>query len=222
MSGVLSAMKELKGTLNSVKQDLDSLNKTVSILVEHQSQSDSKLADLQSHMTSKLAVLQDMLNASVTSNTEKLNHLMDTFNSKLASVNASVRKEFRAVESQLEEHKTTSGLADLHAIVHTHELNTKLDTLESKLASVNASMRVELRAVESQLQEHNYQMISELANLQSNMTSSPLISGLEQTVLNNVTRQLQKTNDYLHNCLLGNTREGTEGKLCTYMRSLMS
>ena len=168
--------------VDTLDSKLDSVNVSMreelraigSQLEEHQTQTTSELAELQSNVTAEL-------NTTLQSSTQQLTHLsidMDTLDSKLDSVNVSIKEELRAIESQLEEHQTqtTSKLAGLHTSLQYStqqqtQLSTNMDTLDMNLKSVNATMREELRAIKSQLEEHQMHTTSELAELQSNVTS---------------------------------------------------
>ena len=182
-----SKLDTLDLNLNSVNVTMrEELRAIESQLEEHQMHTTSELAELQSNVTSELAGLH----ASLQSNSQQLTHLsidVDTLDSKLDSVNASMREELRAIESQLEEHQTqtTSEIAELQSTV-TAELNTTLqsstqqlthlsidmDTLDLKLDSVNVSIKEELRAIESQLEEHQTQTTSKLAGLHTSLQYS--------------------------------------------------
>ena len=140
---------------------------------QHQMQTTSGLAELLNNVTSELTGLH----ASLQSSTQQLTQLsidVDT-DSKLDSVNASIREELRAIESQLEGHQTlTSELAGLHTSLQSNSqqlthLSTDVYTLNSKLDVLNASMREGLRAIESQLEEHQTQTTSELAGLHTSL-----------------------------------------------------
>ena len=196
VSNLDNHQNELSSTLNL---KLDSVNVSVreaieSQLEEHQTQTTSKLAGLQRNVTMELAGLH----TSLQSNYQQLTQLstdVDTLDSKL---NASMREDLRAIESQLEEHQTqttsklaglqrnvTKELAGLHTSLQSNyqqltQLSTDVDTLDSKL---NASMREDLRAIESQLEEHQTQTTSKLAELQSNVTSE-LHSSMESYAFN--------------------------------------
>ena len=73
--------------------------------------------------------------------TQQLGTKMDTLDLKVVSVNASMREELRAMESQLEEYKQQTASVDLHNTLQSEQLTqlcAKMDTLYSKLVSVNA------------------------------------------------------------------------------------
>ena len=134
-------------------------------------------------ITPELAELQNMFNVSLTSQTSHLKYKMDKLDADmrenfsfikrdLDNLNASMREDLRAIDNQLQGHNTqmtselagnmTSEIATLQTSLQ--KLTTKLDTLDSKVDSVN-------RVIDSQLEEHKQQTASELAGLQSNMTS---------------------------------------------------
>ena len=241
MEGLLPTLKELQGTVNTVRNDLNRFNETinnltekVSHLEEHQNTLFSKMDEIKSkldsikkkkfkavesqleeHMTqttSELTALQNMFIVSLASQTSHLNYKLNALNANMREnfsfvkedLNVSMNEELRAIYNRLEEHKTqmTSELAGLQRnmtsilrntlLSHTQQLttlmeltqlSTKVDTLDSKLASVNASTRKQFRAMESQLEEHRQQTTSELAGLQINIISS----------LNTTNIQLQTT-----------------------------
>ena len=216
IAGLLPTLKELQGTVNTVRNDLNNFNKTVnnltekvSNLEEHQNtlsykmdQLESKLdsikkkkfkalgSQLEEHMTqttSELTALQNMFNVTLTSQTEQISHL----NGKMDILNASVREDLRAIDNQLKEHKTqmTSELAGLQNMfnVSLTSQTEQISHLNCKMDILNASVREDLRAIDNQLKEQKTQMTSELAGLQSNMTSI-----LHNTLLSH-TQQLTTT-----------------------------
>ena len=156
---VTSTDMELQGTVNNVRNDLNSFNMMVNNLTE-------KVSNLEEHQN-------------------QLSSKMDQLESKLDSIK---KKKFKAVESQLEEHmtQTTSELAELHNMFnvsltsHTEQLshlNIKMDILNASTRencfikgdldiNVNGSVREELRAIDNQLKEYKVQMTSELTGLQ--------------------------------------------------------
>ena len=70
-------------------------------LEKHETQTTSELAGLQSNVTSELHSSMETYAFN-----EQIITKMDTLDSKLVSVNASMREGLRAIESQLEEHQT--------------------------------------------------------------------------------------------------------------------
>ena len=191
-------LTQLSTDMATVNSKLDSVNASMreelraieSQLEEHQTQTTSELAGLQRNVTSELHTAMETY-----THNEQLITKIDTLDSKLVSVNASMREEIRAIESQLEVHETQTlfTLAGLHSFLQSTyteeltEISTKMNTLDSKLDSVNASMREELRAIESQQEEHQEHTTSELAGLQSNVTSE--LAGLHASLQSN-TQQL--------------------------------
>ena len=169
---LLPIMKEIKNDLNSVKHDLNSVkndlssfNETVSHLNKTVSSLSGDLEDYKQQTASQLI-----------NQTEQLEQIyVEKLDSKLDSVNASMREYLRAIKGQLEEHQTqtSSELAGLNTSLLSNtrqltRLSIDVDALDSKLDSVNASTREELRAIESQLEEHQTETAGLHSFLQSN------------------------------------------------------
>ena len=181
---LLPVMKEIKDDWNSVKDDLNSLKNDLSSFNDAMKNFSVKVSNLENYQT----------------------QLASTFNSKLDSINASMREELRAIDSILEEHQTlttslaglqsnvTSELTGLHITLRYNSqqltlLSNDVDTLDSKLYLVNVSMREEHRAMECQLDEHQTQTTLELAGLQSNLTSE--LTGLHISLQSNIDQLTQ-------------------------------
>ena len=237
VSNLENHQNQLSLTFNaSIMEELRAIQ---SQLEEHQTLTTSEIAGLQSNVTVKLAALH----TSLQSNSQQLTQLstdMDTVDSNLNLVNASMREELRAIESQIEEHPTlttselaglksnvTSELGGLHASLQSNtqlltQLSTNMDTLDSKLDSVNASMR----AIESQLKEHQTLTTSELAGLQSNVTLE--LAGLQSNVTSelaglqsNVTLELHTAMEtYTHNEQLITKVDTLDSKLVSVNASM--
>ena len=123
------------------------------------------------------------LHTSLQSNTQQLCAKMDTPDLKMASVNASMREELRAMESQLEEYKQqttselaglqsnmTAGLAGLHNSLQSNsqqmtKLDVKIDTLNVKLMSVNSSVN----RISDNVEAHDSHVTTELMELDQNL-----------------------------------------------------
>ena len=200
---------QLSSTLNL---KLDSVNVSVreaveSQLEEHQTHTTSKLAELQRNVTSELHNSMESYAFN-----EQLITKMDTLDSKLVSVNASMREEIRAIESQLEEHQTQTvfTLAGLHSFLQSHtyteeltEISTKMDTLDSKLDSVNNSgvlIREDLSCIKEDLSSLNETMnrISEDVEEHDNHTTTELMN--LECLQRNTTVQPIPTQQPLHAC----------------------
>ena len=190
-------MNTVRNDLNRFNVIVNNLTEKVSNLEEHQNTLSSKMdqfeskldtikkkkfkaveSQLEEHMTqttSELAGLQNMFNVSLTSHTEQISHL----NGKMDILNVSMREHLRAMDNQLEEHKTqmTSELAGLQRnmtsilhntlLSHTQQLtttmeltqlSTKVDTLDSKLVSVNGSFREDFSCIKEDLGSFNETM----------------------------------------------------------------
>ena len=163
----------------------------------------SEVAGLQRNMTVTL-------HTSFQSSTQQLTTKVDTLDSKLASVNASMRKQFRAMESQLEEHRqqTTSELAGLQINITSSlnttniqlqttktELSTKVDTLDSKLVAVNASLREDLSCIKKNLSTTMNKINDQLAVHEDHMTTE--LMELDQNLEQNFTLQLKNSYGYI-------------------------
>ena len=220
VSNLDNHQNQLSSTLNL---KLDSVNVSVREAVEsqfeeHQTQTTSKLAELQRNVTSELHNSMESYAFN-----EQLITKMDTLDSKLVSVNASMREEIRAIESQLEEHQTQTvfTLAGLHSFLQSHtyteeltEISTKMDTLDSKLDSVNNSgvlIREDLSCIKEDLSSLNETMnrISEDVEEHDNHTTTELMNLINECLQLNTTIQLiptqQPNNDSLSLYTCGDT-----------------
>ena len=202
-------LTQLSTYVDTLDSKLDSVNASMreelrdieSQLEEHQTLTTLELTEIQKNMTSELAEL----NTSLLSSTQQLTHVsidVDTHDSKLDSVNVSMREELRAIESQLEEHQTltTSELAGLHSFLqsNTHteltEISTKVDTLDSKLDSVNnsdilikedlscmkedlSSLSETMNRISEDVEEHDTHTTTELMNLYEYLQTELYICG---------------------------------------------
>ena len=111
---------------------------------------------------------------------------MDVLDSKLDSVNASMREDLRDIKGQLEEHQThTAGLHSfLQNSTHTEqltEISAKMDTLDLKIDSVNNSnimIREDLSCIKEDLSSLNEIMnrISEDVEEHDNHTTTELVN----------------------------------------------
>ena len=137
------------------------------------------------------------LHQNVLSNTQKLTHMIS---SKMELINVSMREEFRAVERQFQEHKnqTASELSDLHTSLqsthtdHLTQICAKMDGINLRIISVssanNSTIDSKLDLLDSKQDELNRKVMS-------------VNSELEHNILTNITKQLQKTSESLHEAL---------------------
>ena len=186
-------------------------------LEEHQTQTTSELAELQSNVTSELHTAMESYAFN-----EQLIAKMDTLDSKLVSVNASMREELRAIESELDVHETHTlfTLAGLHSFLQSNtyteeltEISTKVDTLDSKLDSVNNSgvlIREDLSCIKEDLNSLNETMnrISEDVEEHDNHTTTELMNLNECLQLNTTIQPIptqQPNNDSLSLYTCGGT-----------------
>ena len=140
MGGLLHTLKELQGTIISVKNDLNSLNETVSKL----SVTVNNMEENQSQLSAKI----------------------DTLDSKLDSVNAKI---FNDVMSQLEEYKQqtaselvglqsnmTAGLAGLHTSLKgdLSSLNDSTNRISDNVEAHDNHVTTELMELDQNLQQN--------------------------------------------------------------------
>ena len=195
-------IKEHLDTLNaSVREDLRAMDNQ---LKEHKIQMTSELAGLQSNITSEIATLHNTVQS--IAHCEQLTELstkVERLDSKLDSVNASMREELRAMESCLEEHKnqTTSELAGLQNMFNVSftSHNEHLSYLNSKMDILNASMREDLSSIKEDLNSLNETMNrinSHMEEHDNHVTTEPTM--INECVQPNVTQP--PNNDSLHTC----------------------
>ena len=155
---LVEIMKELKADIGGLKSDISHLNESVNSLRE----TVSSLEECRNHTASGM-------NTSIASHAQQLSHvmdMMDSLDSKLVSVNATMREDMSSLKSTLieavksqqasvnrlsqfvsnmsedlvqHENNTISEIGDLHtSLNYTHtELNTNMEILDSKVVSVN-------------------------------------------------------------------------------------
>ena len=168
VSNLENHQNQLSLTFNaSIMEELRAIQ---SQLEEHQTLTTSEIAGLQSNVTVKLAALH----TSLQSNSQQLTQLstdMDTVDSNLNLVNASMREELRAIESQIEEHQTltTSELAGLQSNV-TLELAGLQSNVTSELAGLQSNVTLELHTA-METYTHNEQLITKVDTLDSKLVS---------------------------------------------------
>ena len=112
---LLNYINNLEESLrNDINRVADDLRKDLTSLINE------KVTSLRESVSEDLMDYKNQtasdLHTSLQSNTQQLCTKMDTLDLKMVSVNASMREELRAMESQLEEYKqqTASELAGLH------------------------------------------------------------------------------------------------------------
>ena len=126
--------------------------------------------------------------------------LTDMICSKMELINVSMREEFRAVERQFQEHKnqTTSELSDLHTSLqstHTDHLTQichKMDAMHSVINAVSSAIN---GTIDSKL---------DLLDSKQNELDSKVMfvnSELEEKILTNITKQLNKTSESSYEAL---------------------
>ena len=211
---------QMSTNVDKLDSKLDLVNASMraieSQLEEHQTQTTSELAGLQSNVTSELHTAMETYAFN-----EQLITKMNTLDSKLVSVNASMREELRAIESELDVHETHTlfTLAGLHSFLQSTyteeltEISTKMDTLDSKLDSVNNSdilIREDLSCIKEDLSSLNETMnrISEDVEEHDNHTTTELMNLNECLQLNTTiqpTPTQQPNNDSLSLYTCGGT-----------------
>ena len=150
----------MKDELNSLRQDLDTLNESVSnlsvCLQDHKEQNTAELTHLQTSLNSTQAYLVNKTDLS----------------SKLDTLNASFFQY---------QQKTTTGLAHLQTSLnstqssHNTELNNRLDDLYSKMCGLYSevgTLSFKLDSQERSLSQHQQQTIAELTHLQTSINST--------------------------------------------------
>ena len=144
---------------------------------------------------------------------EKIDESTNSLTEDLSSLNGSVtdltEKVCNVSDSQIE------IAQDMNETINTH-----MEHLNMKLMSVEASMRQQHRDIGDELEQHNNHVNSELIELETNqddidtkldsldtkqdelnMKVMSVSSELEQNILSNVTEELKKTYDSLHQSL---------------------
>ena len=153
-----------------------------------------------------LVKLQPYLNEKIDESTNSLTEDLSSLNGNITDL---TEKVCNVSDSQIE------IVQDMNETINTH-----MEHLNMKLMSVEASMRQEHRNIGDELEQHNNHVNSELIELEidHNTTYSELdsldtkqdelsmkvmsvSSELEQNILSNVTEELKKTSDGLHQSL---------------------
>ena len=132
---------------------------------------------------------------------------MDIIGSKTDHINVSLREEYETIERHFEEHKnqTTSELSEMHTSLlstytdHVAQIYAKMDGINSRINNVNSAIN---GTIDSKLDL----LDSKQSELDRKVMS--INSELEQNILTNVTKQLQKTSESSHEALIPCGGEG--------------
>ena len=162
----------MEGNVSSLREDLSSLNDSVSnlsmCLQEHKQQTAAELAQLQTSLNTT--------QSSLVNNNQQVNQRLDTVNSKLEVLNASLSQH---------QQQTAAELAQLQT------LNTSLTISQSSLESKLDTMT----ATTTQLSTNVRELHSNISAVVCADTEESL--QLHQNLLNNFTHQLETIQDYV-------------------------
>ena len=189
MNDIKDDLSSVKDDLSSVKRDLTIVNETVSNLSDNLSEKVCNLSETVTSVSETVDSLSDNLSEKVCNVAETVDSLSGTVTSVSETV-GNLSGTVGDLSGDFEEHKShvTSTLADLQNI-----LNDNLHTHDMKQDSID----VKIDALDSKQDELDLKLVS-------------VNSELQQTVLNNLTEQLQKTYGYLQESL-PHTCGGTGG-----------
>ena len=219
MKGQLNEHKE---ELEEILNNQNTFDLKLDLVDAKQETMDSKLDTLdlkQDRLAHRVTVVTSALGARILSNTTRelrrsANNHVTSIESHLASVNDSIRNEVKVVKKQLKEQK--NFVADeLEVVVNnqntiadvlrnsTKELERSADnhvtTIASQLTSVNASIRNKLRMMERLIAKNNTTCgTTEIDTSSCEEQLETLLNSqaeLEQRVLNNITKELERSGD---------------------------
>ena len=212
-SNLNTTVSNLEETVSNLEETVSDLNKTVE---DHKRQTTSEHTSLETFINNPptnviaIAVLVKLLpylNNIEENLCEKMDESTNSLTEDLSSLNGSITEKVCNVsDSQIE------IAQDINETVSSH-----MEHLNMKLIS---SMRQQHREIESHLEQHNNYVNSELIELETNqddidakldlldtkqdelnMKVMSFGSELEQSILSNVTEELKKTSDGLHQSL---------------------
>ena len=219
VSNLEETVSNLEETVSNLEETVSDLNKTVE---DHKRQTTSEHTSLETSINNPptnviaIAVLLKLLpylNNIEENLDEKIDESTNSLTEDLSSLNGSItdltEKVCNVSDSQIE------IAQDMNETISSH-----MEHLNMKLMSVEASMRQEHRNIGDELEQHNNHVTSELIELEIdhnttyskldsldtkqdelNMKVMSVSSELEQNILSNVTEELKKTSDSLHQSL---------------------
>ena len=210
-------MKELKAEIRGVKEDISHLNESVNGLRE----TVSSLEGGRNHTASEL-------NMSIASHTQQLSHVMDMMNSldsKLVSVNTTMREDLTDMKECLNNLSEAVNGQSVSMSQTASEISVKIDTLDSKLVSVNINVKENmtdmkecLRNLSEVVNSHSVSVSEGVSDLKKDLEKSRNTTASE---LADLHTSLQSSINNTYNELRANM-EKLNSKLCSVNDTVVS
>ena len=168
---IIEFRAEVKSDINSLREDLNALNDSVSnlsvCLQEHKKQTTPELAQLQTSLNSTQSSLANQM-GQFSNNMDRLSSNLDTLS-----------QYQHHISSELTHLQTSLNYTQYPFDNQTGQLNNKVDGLSSKLDTLNTT-----------LYQHQHHTATELAHLQTSLNST-------QSSLENISSKLNSTQSYM-------------------------